>query len=80
MKMKMRKIATKISKGHANRNANTKAAGQDKLLHVNRIPRGLRGLWSESMKGFGISFRLNWMAALKYICWNKVKVSFTMYF
>jgi len=44
MKMKMRKIATKISKGHANRNANTKAAGQDKLLHVNRIPRGLRGL------------------------------------
>jgi len=29
MKMNMRKIATKISKGHANRNANTKAAGQD---------------------------------------------------
>jgi len=43
-KMKMRKIATKISKGHANRNASTKAAGQDKLLHVNRIPRGFLGL------------------------------------
>lgn len=45
MKMKMRKIATKVSKGQANRNANTKAAEQDKLLHVNRIPRGLRGFW-----------------------------------